>query len=100
MAPPPAARRGPPRAEWRNTCLPRVFGWQDLFGGAEPVAARPSIDLKVARLVRLLHTLKLGFTRRQVAFGDCGKSCGRPRQARCCGLRRQDKELETEGVFS
>src|ERR1700676_3374748 len=60
-----------------------VFGWQDLFGGTELVAARPSIDLKVARLVRLLHTLELGFTRRQVAFGDCG----------------QDKELETEGVF-
>jgi predicted porin len=99
MAPPPAARRSPPWVQWRNIRLPRVFGWQDLFGGAEPVAARPSIGLKVARLVRLLHTLKLGFTRRQVAFGDCGKSCGRPRQARCCGLRRQDKELETEGVF-
>src|SRR5271156_6131911 len=52
----------------------------------------------VAPLVRLLQTSKAGFTRRHRAFGDCGKSCGRRRQ-RCRSLQRQDKELETEGVF-
>jgi predicted porin len=34
-----------------------------------------------------------------VAFGDCGKSFGRLRQYIVRSLRRNDKELETEGVF-
>src|ERR1700720_1201967 len=93
--PHPAARRGLRKAQWRNTCLPHDCTRPDAFAGMRPMAVRPAIGPKVARLVRLLHTLKLGFTRRHVAFGDCGKCCGRPRQARCCGLRRQDKELET-----
>jgi hypothetical protein len=53
----PAVRWGLPSAQWRNICLPRVFSGQDPFVGRRPMALRPSIDPKVARLVRLLQTL-------------------------------------------
>jgi len=56
-------------------------------------------SLSVAQLVRLLQTLNSGFTRPLAAFGDCGKSFSRLRQHIVRGLRRNDKELETEGVF-
>jgi hypothetical protein len=46
-------------------------------GGQCKTDCRAALDsTEVAPLVRLLHTFKSGFTRRQVAFGDCGKSCG------------------------
>jgi hypothetical protein len=34
-----------------------------------------------------------------VAFGDCGKSCGRTRRHLVAAFDVYDKELETEGVF-
>src|SRR5579859_695037 len=77
--------KGLPGARWRQA--------QSRF--ARGLGESPS----VAQLVRLLQTLNLGFTRRQAAFGECGKSCGRLRATAWPQSRRHDKELEMEGVF-
>jgi len=55
----------------------RIAKLEAAGGGQGKTACRAATDsASVAPLVRLLQTFDSGFTRRQVAFGDCGKSCG------------------------